>query len=149
MQPRHIARVDLHLGQQRGGSRHEPYQGLGFLQHRARRTVRHVEYDRVLGCGHHGKVVAQLRLREPRRCGVAVAARLGHLLGQFALPFLDKAVAIGLGLGDLLSELLLFPEIGFEAGLGVDQPLARVEQLELAREILDYQLLVDALRLAR
>ena len=46
-------------------------------------------------------------------------------------------------------DLLLLAEIGVEARLGVDQALARIEQLELRGEILGDQLLVDVLCLAR
>ena len=91
--------------------------------------MREFEHGGVLGRRHHCEVVAHLRFRQPGRRGVAVAAVLRHFLGQFALPFLHETVALGFGAGDLLGQFLLFAEIGVEAGLGVDQVLARIDQL--------------------
>jgi len=102
MEARDIARVDLHLEQQRSVGRHQPHQGLGFAQYRAGGPVRELQHYGVLGRGHHREVVAHLRLRQARRRAVAVAAVLGHVLGQFALPFLHEAVAFGRRPGNLL-----------------------------------------------
>ena len=82
--------------------------------------MREFEHDGVLGRRHHLEVVAHLRLRQPGRRSVAVAAVLRHLLGQFTLPFLHKTVALGFRPGDLLGQFLLFAEIGVEPGPGVD-----------------------------
>ena len=70
---------------------------------------------------------------------VAVAAGLRHLLGEFALPFADKGVAIGLRGGDRVGRFLLLAEIGGETRLGLDPALAGVDQPKPRREILGHQ----------
>ena len=90
-----------------------------------------------------------MRLRQPGGRGVAVAAVLRHVLGQFALAFLHETVALGLRAGDLLGQFLLLAEIGVETGSGVDEVLARIDQFQFRGEILGDQLLVHVLRLAR
>src|SRR5580704_9567966 len=44
MEARHVARVDLHLEQQRGVRRHQPHQGLGFAQYRPGGPVRELQH---------------------------------------------------------------------------------------------------------
>lgn len=45
--------------------------------------------------------MTQFRLRQLRRVLVPVTAGLGQFLGELAVPFLNKGVAVSLGLGDL------------------------------------------------